>query len=52
MHPFLVKYRVGNKTEEEEMLASSAEEAKSWAHGTGTSVENAPTRLLLAGVTT
>lgn len=29
MHPFLVKYRVGNKTEEEEMLASSAEEAKS-----------------------
>ena len=29
MHPFLVKYRVGNKTSEEEMLASSAEEAES-----------------------
>jgi hypothetical protein len=28
VHPFLVKYRVGNKTCEEEMLASSEEEAQ------------------------
>jgi len=29
VHSFLVKYRVGNKTTEEEIMASSEEEAKS-----------------------
>lgn len=29
MHQFLVKYRVGNKTSEEKILASNEEEARS-----------------------
>ena len=29
MHTFLVKYRVGNKTTEEDIMASSEEEARS-----------------------
>ena len=29
MQPFLVKYRVGNKTTEEDIMASSEEEARS-----------------------